>query len=59
MGRVEISSEVNYAALRKLAFWASKCGDYGVSLHVGSDDARKAVCVAEDFFEAVKNLLSS
>ena len=33
-------------------------GDYGVSLHVGLDDARRAVGVAEDFFKAVKNLLS-
>lgn len=33
-------------------------GDYGVSLHVGLDDARRAVGVAEDFFKSVKNLLS-
>jgi uncharacterized protein (UPF0332 family) len=33
-------------------------GDYGVSLHVGSDDARRAVSIAEAFFEAAKNLLS-
>jgi uncharacterized protein (UPF0332 family) len=32
-------------------------GDYGVSLHVGLDDARRAVQVAEDFFEAVRTLL--
>lgn len=32
-------------------------GDYGVSLHVALDDARRAVRIAEDFFEAVKNLL--
>jgi uncharacterized protein (UPF0332 family) len=32
-------------------------GDYGVSLHVVLDDARRAVRIAEDFFEAVKNLL--
>jgi uncharacterized protein (UPF0332 family) len=34
-------------------------GDYGVSLHVGSEDAHRAVRVAGDFFEAVKTLLSS
>jgi uncharacterized protein (UPF0332 family) len=33
-------------------------GDYGVSLHVGSDDARRAVRIAEDFLEAANNLLS-
>ena len=33
-------------------------GDYGVSLHVGSDDARKAVSIAETFLAAVKTLLS-
>lgn len=32
-------------------------GDYGVSLHVVLDDARRAVNVAEDFFGAVKSLL--
>jgi hypothetical protein len=31
----------------------------GVSLHVVSGDAHRAVHVAEDFFEAVKSLLSS
>jgi uncharacterized protein (UPF0332 family) len=34
-------------------------GDYGASLHVGSDDAHRAASIAEAFFEAVKNLLSS
>ena len=33
-------------------------GDYGVSLHVGLDDARRAVSTAQDFIEAVKALLS-
>jgi uncharacterized protein (UPF0332 family) len=33
-------------------------GDYGVSLHVGLDDARRAAGVAEDFFKAAKKLLS-
>ena len=33
-------------------------GDYGVSLHVGSDDARRAVRIAETFLAAVKALLS-
>jgi uncharacterized protein (UPF0332 family) len=32
-------------------------GDYGVSLHVGLDDARRAVITAQDFFEGVKTLL--
>jgi len=32
-------------------------GDYGVSLHVALDDVQKAVNTAQDFFEAVKNLL--
>jgi hypothetical protein len=32
-------------------------GDYGVSLHVDQDDARKAVDIAKEFFEAVKKLL--
>jgi uncharacterized protein len=32
-------------------------GDYGVSLHVDLDDARKAVDTAQDFFESVKSLL--
>jgi uncharacterized protein (UPF0332 family) len=33
-------------------------GDYGVSLHVGLDDARRAVRIAEDFVEAVKTLMT-
>ena len=33
-------------------------GDYGVSLHVGSEDADRAARVAEDFFQAAKTLLS-
>ena len=33
-------------------------GDYGVSLHVNLDDAHRAVHIASDFFEAVRNLLS-
>lgn len=33
-------------------------GDYGVSLHVGSDDARRAVGITETFLKAVKALLS-
>jgi uncharacterized protein (UPF0332 family) len=33
-------------------------GDYGVSLHVDLDDARRAVAIAGDFFAAVRNLLS-
>ena len=32
-------------------------GDYGVSLHVVLGDAHRAVATAEDFFEAVTNLL--
>jgi len=32
-------------------------GDYGVSLHVVLDDARRAVNTAQDFFEAIKTLL--
>jgi uncharacterized protein (UPF0332 family) len=32
-------------------------GDYGVSLHVDQNDARKAVDTAKEFFEAVKKLL--
>jgi hypothetical protein len=34
-------------------------GNYGVTLHVGSGDAHRAVRVAEEFFEAVKTVLSS
>jgi uncharacterized protein (UPF0332 family) len=33
-------------------------GDYGVSLHVTQQDAQRAVDIAEDFFVAVKTLLS-
>jgi uncharacterized protein (UPF0332 family) len=33
-------------------------GDYGVSLHVGTDDARRAVSVAELFLNAVKALIT-
>ena len=33
-------------------------GDYGVSLHVTQRDAQRAVDIAEDFFVAVKTLLS-
>jgi uncharacterized protein (UPF0332 family) len=33
-------------------------GDYGVSLHVDLDDARRAVHIASDFFAAVRSLLS-
>jgi uncharacterized protein (UPF0332 family) len=33
-------------------------GDYGVSLHVDLDDARRAASVARDFFEAARSLLS-
>jgi uncharacterized protein (UPF0332 family) len=33
-------------------------GDYGVSLHVNEQDAQRAVDIAEDFFAAVKTLLS-
>jgi uncharacterized protein (UPF0332 family) len=32
-------------------------GDYGVSLHVVEEDARRAVNVAEDFLKAVKSLI--
>ena len=32
-------------------------GDYGVSLHVDQEDARRAVDTAKEFFEAVKKLL--
>ena len=32
-------------------------GDYGVSLHVTVEDARRAVLVAEDFLRSVKSLL--
>ena len=34
-------------------------GDYGVSLHVESEDAIRAVDIAKDFFEATKALLNS
>jgi uncharacterized protein (UPF0332 family) len=34
-------------------------GDYGVSLHVTMDDARRAVLVAEDFLRVVKGLLKT
>ncbi len=34
-------------------------GDYGVSLHVESEDAHRAVDIAKDFFEATKKLLNS
>jgi uncharacterized protein (UPF0332 family) len=34
-------------------------GDYGVSLHVALEDARRAVSIAEDFRRAVKSLISS
>jgi len=34
-------------------------GDYGVSLHVTSEDARRAVDIAKDFFETTKTLLNS
>jgi uncharacterized protein (UPF0332 family) len=33
-------------------------GDYGVSLHVTQQDAQRAIDIAEDFFVAVKTLLS-
>ena len=33
-------------------------GDYGVSLHVTQQDAQRAIDIAEDFFIAVKTLLS-
>lgn len=33
-------------------------GDYGVSLHVEAEDAKRAVDIARDFFEATKKLLS-
>ena len=33
-------------------------GDYGVSLHVAQMDAQRAIDIAEDFFVAVKTLLS-
>jgi uncharacterized protein (UPF0332 family) len=33
-------------------------GDYGVSLHVTQQDAQRAVDIAEEFFVAVKTLLS-
>ena len=32
-------------------------GDYGVSLHVTQQDAKRAVHIAEEFFVAVKTLL--
>jgi uncharacterized protein (UPF0332 family) len=32
-------------------------GDYGVSLHVTVEDARRAVIIAEDFLRVVKSLL--
>jgi uncharacterized protein (UPF0332 family) len=34
-------------------------GDYGVSLHVVHDDARRAADTAENFINAVKALLSA
>jgi len=34
-------------------------GDYGVSLHVASEEARKAVDIAENFFEATEAILDS
>lgn len=33
-------------------------GDYGVTLHVTQHDAQRAIDIAEDFFVAVKTLLS-
>jgi len=33
-------------------------GDYGVSLHVTQQDAQRAIDIADDFFVAVKTLLS-
>ena len=33
-------------------------GDYGVSLHVAQMDAQRAIDIADDFFVAVKTLLS-
>jgi len=33
-------------------------GDYGVSLHVSQQDGQRALGIAQDFFEAVKALLS-
>ena len=33
-------------------------GDYGVSLHVDQDDARRAVDTSRGFFDAVKKLLN-
>ncbi len=33
-------------------------GDYGVSLHVALEDARRAVSATEDFLRAVKSLIS-
>lgn len=33
-------------------------GDYGVSLHVGTDDARRAVSIAQTFLNAVNALLA-
>jgi uncharacterized protein (UPF0332 family) len=32
-------------------------GDYGVAVHVGQDDSRRAVTVAEDFITTVATLL--
>lgn len=34
-------------------------GDYGVSLHVTEDDARRAVLVAKDFLRVAKSVLRS
>ena len=39
-------------------FELRSAGDYGVSLHVDSNDAHRAVDIARDFFEATKKLLS-
>ena len=54
------SGELNKEHGRNLnwLFELRSVGDYGVSLHVGMDDARRAVRIAEDFFEAVKARLS-
>ena len=41
-----------------LLFELRSVGDYGVSLHVGTDDARRAVSIAQTFLNAVNALLA-
>jgi uncharacterized protein (UPF0332 family) len=58
--QVEIRDQVKQIMRHSVnwLFELRSVGDYGVSLHVGLDDARRAVHIAGNFFEAVKTLLS-